>query len=79
MFTSKEVLRLLPPTLIIVGDAELMLGESLEFAARSLEAGVKWDADHGIQLHLYPKMWHCFPFSWKRVIKGNNSLRPKSM
>jgi acetyl esterase/lipase len=62
MFASASVLRQLPPILIIVGDAELMLGESLEFAARAVEAGVSHDSAEGVSLRVFPRMWHCFPF-----------------
>ena len=44
----------LPSTLMIVGDAEVMLSESTELAERARAAG----AD--VTLSIYPRMWHVF-------------------
>ena len=74
MFAPPNVLRQLPPILIIVGDAELMLGESLEFAARALEAGVPHSAE-GVQVQVFPRMWHCFPFYQEACGQKGQQLR----
>ena len=57
MFAPPGVLRRLPPTLLLVGDAEVMVGEALELGARALEAGAA-----GVAVRVFPRMWHCFPF-----------------
>ena len=41
MFSSRSALAALPPTLLLAGDAELMLSDTTEFAARALEAGAQ--------------------------------------
>lgn len=60
----------LPPTLIVVGDAEVMLGESTDFAARAIEARVAATQaepcsaaaiSSWIRLRIYRRMWHVFP------------------
>ena len=59
IFLSRPLLRaFLPPTLLLVGDAEVMLCDSTELAARALEAGVPCDR---IRLKVYRRMWHVFP------------------
>lgn len=44
----------LPPTLIQVGEDELLLNDSLRFAAHAKAAGV------AVQLETYPGLWHVF-------------------
>ena len=54
---SPELLRQLPPTLLQVGDAEILLSDATELAARAVEAGAV-----EMELVVYPQMWHCWPF-----------------
>eukprot|EP00035_Acanthoeca_spectabilis_P030577 m.9957 g.9957 ORF g.9957 m.9957 type:complete len:466 (-) comp4253_c0_seq1:237-1634(-) len=49
-------LKALPPTLMLVGDAELMLSDTTEFAARAIEAGA-----HAVDVRVYRRMWHVWP------------------
>ena len=64
----------LPPTLMIVGDAEVILGETTEFAARFLEARsevtdesavapriTSLPASNHVRVRAYRRMWHVFP------------------
>ena len=44
----------LPPTLIQVGEDELLLGDSLRLAERAKAAGVN------LRLERYPGLWHVF-------------------
>mmetsp|Transcript_93823 Transcript_93823/g.201441 ORF Transcript_93823/g.201441 Transcript_93823/m.201441 type:complete len:629 (-) Transcript_93823:73-1959(-) len=44
----------LPATLIQVGDAEVMLSDSVDFAKKARAAGSQ------VSLHVFPRMWHCF-------------------
>ncbi len=44
----------LPPTLVQVGDDEILLSDSTRIAGNMSEAGVEVD------LHVYPEMWHVF-------------------
>lgn len=44
----------LPPTLIIVGDAEVMLSDSTDFGEKAAAAG------SSVEVKVYPRMWHCF-------------------
>lgn len=44
----------LPPTLIQVGEDELLLNDSLRFAEKAKAAGVS------VQLEVYPGLWHVF-------------------
>ncbi len=44
----------LPPTFIAVGSIDLFVGESIDFAGRLIEAGVK------TELHVYPGAYHGF-------------------
>mmetsp|Transcript_49114 Transcript_49114/g.128198 ORF Transcript_49114/g.128198 Transcript_49114/m.128198 type:complete len:529 (+) Transcript_49114:1134-2720(+) len=53
---SAELLRQLPPTLLQVGDAEVVLSDTTELAARAVEAGAV-----GVELLVYRHMWHCWP------------------
>ena len=50
------MLAALPPLLMLVGDAEVMLADSTEFAARASEAGAG-----NVRLRIYPRMWHVWP------------------
>ncbi|MPM12839.1 Monoterpene epsilon-lactone hydrolase [bioreactor metagenome] len=45
----------LPPIIIQVGDYEIMLDDSIQFANKAKEAGVD------MTLHVWPEMVHCFP------------------
>lgn len=45
----------LPPILIEVGDAEILLDDSVQFAEKARQAGVE------ITLHVWNDMVHCFP------------------
>eukprot|EP00516_Mucochytrium_quahogii_P013684 CAMPEP_0203802416 /NCGR_PEP_ID=MMETSP0100_2-20121128/12069_1 /ASSEMBLY_ACC=CAM_ASM_000210 /TAXON_ID=96639 /ORGANISM=" , Strain NY0313808BC1" /LENGTH=770 /DNA_ID=CAMNT_0050709625 /DNA_START=95 /DNA_END=2407 /DNA_ORIENTATION=+ len=56
MFAQADTLKSLPPTLLIVGDAEVMLGECAELAAHAVKAGAT-----DVDLRVYPRMWHVFP------------------
>src|SRR5690606_4869209 len=42
----------LPPLLVQVGDHEVMLDDSVVFAARAQEAGVE------AEIEIWPEMWH---------------------
>lgn len=44
----------LPPTLIHVGDAEVMLSDSVDFGLKAKAAGSP------VQVTVWPRMWHCF-------------------
>mmetsp|Transcript_102479 Transcript_102479/g.182051 ORF Transcript_102479/g.182051 Transcript_102479/m.182051 type:complete len:603 (+) Transcript_102479:136-1944(+) len=44
----------LPPSLIVVGDAEVMLSDSVDFARKAEAAG------SNVEVKVYPRMWHCF-------------------
>lgn len=44
----------LPPTLIHVGDAEVMLSDSVDFGAKARAAGSP------VEVTVWPRMWHCF-------------------
>jgi len=44
----------LPPTLIQVGDAEVMLSDAVDFGKKSCTAGSP------VEVVVYPRMWHCF-------------------
>ena len=56
VFASAELLRAtLPPTLIQVGESELLRSDSTSFYASCVAAGV---AD--VELEVWPRMWHCF-------------------
>ena len=58
VFLPLPLLRVwLPPTLLVVGDAEVMLGDATELAARALEASCAAP----VRLRIYPRMWHVFP------------------
>ena len=48
----------LPPTMMVVGDAEVMLADATEVMARAVEAGVPADQ---LALRVYRRMWHVFP------------------
>ena len=65
VYMPSEVLRkYLPPTLIVVGDAEVMLSESLEFTARAIEASASTTDSikpAPVKLRVYRRMWHVFP------------------
>ena len=56
VYSPRASLAALPPTLLVVGDAEVMLCDSTEFAARAVEAGAP-----DVRLRVYPRMWHVFP------------------
>jgi len=56
VFAPAAALAALPPLLMVVGDAEVMLADTVEFAARAVEAG----AVH-VAVRIWPKMWHVFP------------------
>jgi hypothetical protein len=43
-----------PPTLIQVGDAEVMLSDSVDFGKKAQAAGAS------VEVQVYPRMWHCF-------------------
>ncbi len=47
-------LRCLPPTLVQVGEDELLLNDSLRLAERATAAGVD------MRLERYPGLWHVF-------------------
>jgi acetyl esterase/lipase len=44
----------LPPTLIHVGDDEILLSDSTRLAAKLHEAGVE------VELEIFPDLWHVF-------------------
>mmetsp|Transcript_141006 Transcript_141006/g.243716 ORF Transcript_141006/g.243716 Transcript_141006/m.243716 type:complete len:625 (-) Transcript_141006:28-1902(-) len=44
----------LPPSLIQVGDAEVMLSDSVDFGTKAQAAGSP------VEVQVYPRMWHCF-------------------
>jgi len=52
--TNNAQLHDLPPVDLHVGDAEVMLSDSEDFAAKAQAAGT------AVQLTVYPKMWHVF-------------------
>ena len=68
VFMRADLLRnFLPPTLLVVGDAEVMLCDSVELAARACEARVPpaETVSAGlvprVSLRIYRRMWHVFP------------------
>ena len=56
--TPREGLAQLPNLLMMVGDAELMLGDTTEYVARAVEAGADTKR---LSLRIFPSMWHCWP------------------
>eukprot|EP00300_Choanocystis_sp_HF-7_P019358 c20314_g1_i1.p1 GENE.c20314_g1_i1~~c20314_g1_i1.p1 ORF type:complete len:337 (+),score=71.01 c20314_g1_i1:33-1043(+) len=52
MFASQDDLRGVPPLLLLVGDAEVMLNDTLDFAAKASASGSE------VQTKVYPRMWH---------------------
>jgi len=71
LFTPAASLTALPPTLLLVGDAEVMLCDSTEFAARAVEAGA---AD--VRLRVFPRMWHVFPMYTEACGQQGATLPP---
>ena len=71
VFAPAAALAQLPPTLLLVGDAEVMLCDSTEFAARALEAGA---AD--VRLRVFPRMWHVFPLYTEACGQEGKTLPP---
>ena len=55
-FASPDLLARLPPTLVLVGDAEQMLGDSTQLAIAALEAGAP-----ELKLLIFERMWHVWP------------------
>jgi len=64
-FAADALLRQLPPTLVVVGDSEVMLGDSTELVARAMEAGAP-----SVALRVYPRMWHVFPMYSQGCLQG---------
>ena len=58
VFLPPAALAELPPTLLLVGDSEVMLGDSTEVAARMVEATGRTDR---VRLRVFRRMWHVFP------------------
>lgn len=56
LHTPNEGLAQLPKLLMVVGDAEVMLGDTTEYAARAVAAGAP-----DVTLRVFPSMWHCWP------------------
>jgi monoterpene epsilon-lactone hydrolase len=56
IYASADALKMLPPLLMLVGDAELMLSDTTEFAARALDAGIP-----SLDVKVYRRMWHVWP------------------
>ena len=56
MHTPAAGLAELPKLLMMVGDAEVMLGDTTEYAALALEAGTD-----NLTLRIFRSMWHCWP------------------
>jgi len=54
--TPAEGLAQLPKLLMVVGDAEVLLGDTTEYAARAVLAGAT-----DLTLRVFPLMWHCWP------------------
>ena len=68
---NADLLRQLPPTLLLVGDAEVLLDDSQEFAARALKAGAV-----DVEIRVYPHMWHCWPmYSMLPTLIGRGNER----
>jgi epsilon-lactone hydrolase len=58
----------LPPLLLQVGDAEVMLDDSTRFAARAREAGVE------VTLEVWPEMFHSFQLCAPALPEGQQAL-----
>lgn len=59
----------LPPMYVIVGEAEVMLSESLTFARNAVMAGVH------LRLEVWPKMIHNFPLWHSTLPEGKDAIK----
>ena len=59
----------LPPTLIQVGDDEILLSDSTRFAALMEEAGLE------VQLEIWPEMWHVFQLLVGKMPESRMAIR----
>merc|ERR1712007_110034 len=67
MFASKAKLLALPPTLFVVGDYELGLGDSIEMRDRMVSAG-----HSDVSISVYDRMFHCHVL----YAEGKETLQP---
>ena len=59
----------LPPVLVQVGEDELLLSDSVRFAAKAKEDGVD------VRLEVYPRMFHVFNAFWRIIPKAREANR----
>ena len=59
----------LPPTLIQVGDDEILLSDATRFAALMEEAGLE------VQLEIWPEMWHVFQLLVGKMPESRMAIR----
>ena len=59
----------LPPTLIQVGDDEILLSDSTRFAAMLEEEGIK------VELEVFPEMWHVFQLFVGKMPESKAAIR----
>ncbi|MDH3491452.1 MAG: alpha/beta hydrolase, partial [Gammaproteobacteria bacterium] len=59
----------LPPTLIQVGDDEILLSDATRFAALMEEAGLE------VQLEIWPEMWHVFQLLVGKMPESRKAIR----
>ena len=67
-FTEPDVLAGFPPVRIDVGDAEVLLDDSVDFASRARSAG----AD--VELTVWPDLIHVFPVSYTHLTLPTSDL-----
>ncbi len=58
----------LPPTIVHVGDHEILLSDSTRFAALARDAGVE------IELQIWPELWHVFQLFAPALPEANDAL-----
>jgi len=68
VFMTREALEDAPPLCMVVGDAEVMMSDTLDVARRALAVG------GDVTLRIYPRMWHCFPMYIEGCGQGHDVL-----
>lgn len=67
VFAKPASLARMPPTLLQVGDYEVILDESLELAGKMKGCG-----SQDVTVSVYPRMWHC----WQEYTEGGGLNQP---
>jgi len=68
LFATADELRKIPPTLIQVGSDEILLDDSLKFAAKLLDLQI----EH--KLTVAPDMWHIYPLHASQFSASKNAI-----